>query len=109
MTKASRERGKRGERQFAKELQDRGLVARRGQQFRGGPDSPDVICESLPDLHFEVKNREQHRPWDWMAESCCDMGPGQIPVVAMKRNRKPWLVVMRLDDFVEMAKDAAGT
>lgn len=102
----SRQKGKRGELAFVHELQDRGLVARRGQQYRGGPDSPDVICETIPNLHFEVKWREQHSPWDWMAQAATEMGPGQIPVVAMKRNRRPWLVVMRLDDFVEMAKDA---
>jgi len=43
----SREKGKRGERQWRDELRANGYAARRGQQFSGSPDSPDVICDGL--------------------------------------------------------------
>jgi len=43
----SREKGKRGERQWRDELRANGYTARRGQQFAGSPDSPDVVCEEL--------------------------------------------------------------
>ncbi len=33
-----------------------GYAARRGQQFSGSPDSPDVVCDSLPWMHFEVNH-----------------------------------------------------
>ena len=48
-----RQRGHRGERQGRDELRAHGYAARRGQQFAGSPDSPNVVCESLPWLHFE--------------------------------------------------------
>ena len=51
----SRDKGKRGERQWRDELRKNGYHARRGQQFSGSPDSPDVICDGLPWAHFEVK------------------------------------------------------
>lgn len=57
--KNSREAGKRGEREAAKYLASLGFGTygddtRRGQQHRGGRDSPDVICEALS-VHIEVK------------------------------------------------------
>ena len=101
----SRRKGAVAERQVANILQDAGLVARRGQQFRGGPDSPDVICESLPGLHLEVKSRQQHNIWQWMTQAATDMGKGETPIVWVTRPREPWLVVMRADDWVQWAKD----
>jgi hypothetical protein len=55
----SREKGKRGERQWRDELRARGYAARRGQQFSGSPESPDVICDDLNWIHFEVKAVER--------------------------------------------------
>ena len=51
----SRQKGARGERMWRDELREAGFTARRGQQFAGGTDSPDVICEELNNLHMEVK------------------------------------------------------
>lgn len=52
----SREKGVRGERFFSKHLRDLGFTsAIRGQQHKGGNDSPDVLCPDLAGLHFEVK------------------------------------------------------
>jgi Holliday junction resolvase len=53
----SKRKGKEGEREFAHLCQTFGFQARRGQQYRGGPDSPDVV--GLPFLHVEVKRRER--------------------------------------------------
>ena len=51
----SRQKGKVGEREFASLLRDHGFDARRGQQFAGGADSPDVVSNALAWLHVEVK------------------------------------------------------
>jgi hypothetical protein len=56
MAKNSRQKGKRGELLWCRELGAMGFPGRRGQQFRGGGDSPDVVCDALPNLHAEVKN-----------------------------------------------------
>ena len=70
----SREKGKRGERAWRDELRANGYDARRGQQFSGSPDSPDVICEALPWLHFEVKCVERLNIEDAMEQVRRDCG-----------------------------------
>ena len=96
----SRQKGKRGELDLAKVLRDAGLVAYRGQQFKGGADSPDVVCESLPNVHFEVKRVERLDLLAAMAQAVADAGQC-VPVVAHRKNNGPWLVTMRLQDFIE--------
>ena len=55
MTVNSCRKGKHGEREAAKYLMKLGLrEAKRGQQ-RSGLDQSDVVCESLPLVHIEVK------------------------------------------------------
>ena len=59
MGKASRDKGKRGEREVAEFLRDHGIPARRGVQYAGGADSPDVI--GFEGVHIEVKRTEALR------------------------------------------------
>lgn len=58
MSKFSRDKGARGEREFRDLLREHGFEARRGQQFAGGNDSPDVVTD-LP-CHVEVKRPKYH-------------------------------------------------
>jgi len=51
----SRQKGARGERAWAAYLRSLGFDARRGQQFSGSKDSPDVVSSALASLHCEVK------------------------------------------------------
>ena len=94
----SREKGKRGERELAQWLTDHGYPATRGAQHRGGPDSPDVLCERLP-VHWEVKRTEHLSLYSAVAQAAGEAG-GQMPVVAHRRNGGPWLAVLRLEDLV---------
>lgn len=71
---------------------------KRGQQFSGSPDSPDVVTV-LPH-HFEVKRVERFNIYDAMEQAVRDSGE-RVPVVAHKRNRGEWLIVMRFDDWFE--------
>lgn len=57
----SRAKGKRIELQACAYLRSLGFTCRRGQQFAGGADSPDVIVEELPDVHIEVKGDKSIR------------------------------------------------
>jgi Holliday junction resolvase len=97
----SRSKGSRGERAWRDELRSAGWMARRGQQFSGSPDSPDVVCPELDCLHFEVKRTEALRIYPAIEQAIEDAGD-RIPVVAHRRNRYPWLVVLRADDFLRM-------
>ena len=70
----SREKGKRGERQWRDELRANGYCARRGQQFAGSAESPDVVCDELPWIHFEVKAVERLNVQDAMDQARHDCG-----------------------------------
>jgi hypothetical protein len=103
----SNAKGKRGERAWRDELRDAGfLKARRGQQFAGGHDSPDVICPELPGLHFEVKYTQRLDVYGAVIQATSDAKAHQLPVVAHRRNNASWLVTMRSDVFFKMVKDA---
>jgi hypothetical protein len=124
----AREKGKRGERQWRDELRANGYAARRGQQFSGSPDSPDVVCDALPWAHFEVKAVERLNIEDAMEQARRDCGArnaecgtedhltpalspqggegearrsGKVPIVAHRRNHRRWLVTMDADTFFQ--------
>ena len=104
MSKMQRNKGKEGEREVARIMREHGFDdARRGQQFQGSPGSPDVV--GLPGFHIEVKRTEQCRLYDYMAQACQEAGDGEIPVVFHRQSRKPWVAILPMEDFLEMAKE----
>ena len=105
MGKAERERGKRGERYVANRIRDRlGIKAHRGNQYQGGPDSPDVT--GLPGYHIEVKNVNRLELHKAIAQSTNDAGEGEVPIVIHHRDREPWYVNMPFEDFLDMYEAA---
>ena len=98
MGRSSREKGKRGELEWAAFLRSHGIAARRGRQFSGSTDSPDVVSD-LDDVHFEVKRVEQLSVYKAIDQAVAECGD-RVPVVAHRRNGKPWLVTMRAEDWV---------
>lgn len=97
----SRRKGAVGEREIAKYLREHGFTeARRGQQFKGGADSPDVV--GLTGFHIEVKRVERLDLNAAMEQSIRDCGENETPIVVHRRNNDYWKVTMRLDDFMEV-------
>ena len=78
-------------------------MARRGQQFSGSPDSPDVICDELDWLHFEVKAVERLNIEDAMDQARRDAG-AKTPVVAHRRSFRRWLVTMDAETFFQFLR-----
>ena len=102
----SRRKGKVGEREFAALLREHGFDARRGQQFAGGADSPDVVSDALAWLHVEVKRVQNLNLADACAQAEGDSAGRGAPaghkkpwVVAHRRNHAPWLITMRAETF----------
>ena len=100
--KNSRAKGKRGELELAAWLREWvyldgvRVTAERGQQRKGGADSPDVT-HSIPYAHFEVCRTEALgigtevlRKKLNQAEK--DAGPSKVPCVVWRRNRLGWNV-----------------
>lgn len=103
MSAMSRNKGKAGERELAALLTAEGFEARRGVQYRGGNDSPDVLCPSLPGVHFEVKRTERLRLYDALAQAKADVG-GKLPVVAHRANRHDWIAMLNFRDLLAILR-----
>jgi len=99
-------KGKRGERQAAQLLNDLfpGAEARRGQQFCGTPDSPDIV-HNLPGVHIEVKNAQKLSVYGWMKQTDLERSVGDVGLVIMKRNRLPWLICCYANELPQLVKN----
>lgn len=102
MGRMSRQKGKRGEREFAAFLCSLGVEARRGVQYHGGPDSPDVVS-SLP-VHWEVKRVERFDLHGSLSQSIDEAPPGKMPVVAHRRNNGDWVAILRMADLIKLMR-----
>lgn len=96
----SRAKGCRGERELSQVIRTHGYAARRGQQYSGGGDSPDVVTD-IPGLHIECKRVETFNLYKSLAQAKRD-GKGKVPVVAHKRNRENWVAVLEWDTFLNL-------
>ena len=99
----SREKGARGERELARVLREYGYDCRRGQQYSGANGDADVV--GLPGLHLEVKRVERLELEKAMAQSIRDAREDELPSVMHRKNNCPWLVTMRLEDFMEIYQE----
>lgn len=95
----SRDKGARGERELAQFLREHGFEARRGVQFAGGPDSQDVV-HNIPGCHVECKRVEQLSLYKALDQARRDAAPDAIPLVAHRRNKREWVAILPLSDFL---------
>jgi Holliday junction resolvase len=107
----SRAKGARAERAFRDLLRDEGYAdAIRAQQFCGAAGDADVKCESLAGIHFEVKHVQNLNVYDAMIQARADAAKtGKCPVVAMKKNGKPWLIVQMAGDWFNLIRNQSAT
>ena len=96
----SRAKGVRGEHQVRDLFRRFGFSARRGQQFQGTKDSPDVIVEDLT-LLVESKFTEMTEVYTWMNKLTKEAaGSRRIPAVFHRKNRGKMLVSLDAEDFL---------
>lgn len=99
----SRNKGKRGELEFAaKWSAETGIACRRTQQFAGRLGTSDVTCDELPTLHFEIKRQQCPRIHQAMAQAIDDKRSEQLPIVASRRDGEEWLLTIRLADLTDI-------
>jgi Holliday junction resolvase len=101
--KMARNKGATGERELAAILTNElGFKVERklGQARDGGDDI------QIGKYRIEVKRRETLRPdaWAEQVEEACQ--PGDVPVVAYRRNGKPWRVIVPLDWFIKQVRES---
>lgn len=102
MGKMSRDKGKRGELELVHKLRELGFPGvHRAQQYCGSASSADVL--GLPGIHPECKRTEALRLYESMTQAVRDSeGTTDLPAVFHRRSKMPWLVVMRIEDWVEL-------
>ena len=100
----SRTKGKVGELELAHYLTECGFPSRRGQQFKGGAGSPDVLAQGLEDFHIECKRVEKGTVYEWLSQAKAEAG-GKIPVVMHRRSRKEWVAILPLDKFLLLVRE----
>ena len=104
----SRSKGKRGELMWRDVLRSHGYAsARRGRQYSGSPESPDVVCEELGRYLFEVKCVQSLNVCEAMERAILDSGPHKQAILAHKKNGKRWLVTMDADTFFDLLGNVA--
>lgn len=102
MGKFSRNKGKRGEQELATKLKGLGFDgAYRSQQYCGSAVSADLL--GVPGVHVEVKRCESLSLYKAYEQAKRDTGDsGYIPTLFHRRNGKPWLVVLSLEDWAKL-------
>lgn len=101
MSASQQRKGRGGELELVKTLQARGIPARPGDPVSYGM-TPDVV--GVPGIHVECKRVERlnlDAAIDQAirdGERFCD----GLPAVFHRKNRRPWLVTMRLDDWLKV-------
>lgn len=99
----SRRKGKAGELEWARLCREHGYDCRRGQQFSGANGDADVV--GLPGIHIEVKRVERLDLESAMSQSRRDARPGELPVVAHRRNWGEWLVTMPAEAWFDLYRE----
>lgn len=99
--KKSQRKGAAGERELAAILQEHGYNCDRGGSLTFGAVA-DVT--GLPGIHVECKRVEKLNIGEAMEQSIRDSERMQdgLPALFHRRNRKPWLVTMRLSDWMKL-------
>lgn len=99
----SNSKGKRGELELANIFKEYGFKdARRSQQYAGINNDADVV--GLPDLHIEVKRVERLNIDNAIDQCIRDKKEEELGVVAHRKNNRPWLITMTLEEWMEIYK-----
>ena len=96
----SKQKGKRGELECAKVLKELGFPnVRRTAQYNGKELDSLADLVGIEGCHLEVKRNERLNVNDAIDQAVRDCKEGETPVVLHRKNGKPWLVTMLIEDW----------
>jgi Holliday junction resolvase len=101
MGRSERRKGAEAERELAQILSDElGFVVKR--KLGQARDSGDDI--QVGKFRIEAKRRETLAlpAWCRQIEEHCQ--PGEVPIVAYRKNGQPWRIVLKLEDFLPLMR-----
>ena len=99
----TQKKGRHGEIELSRILNDNGIPSKPGMALNFGT-VPDVT--GISGIHAEVKRVEKLNVHEAMGQAMRDaekFGDG-MPALFHRRNRTPWLVTMRLEDWLKLYK-----
>lgn len=101
MSRSQQRKGKTGELELVEVFKGFGFETKRGESMSYG-GVPDVT--GLPGIHVEVKRQERLNVPEAMEQAVRDSLKFRdgLPAVFHRRNRQPWLVTMRLIDWMQL-------
>lgn len=99
--RGSQRKGADGERELAAVLREYGYDMERGGSLSFG-EVPDLV--GLPGVHIECKRVERLNVPAAMQQAVKDSQRFRdgMPALFHRRNRQPWLVTIRLEDFMQL-------
>lgn len=102
MGRASRTKGKSGEREVSRILADRGIHHDRLLDGRHQVHG-DILAG---DLALEVRRREQIRITAWSKVHEAEVPDHLTPAIVYRSNGEPWRVSLTLEDFLDLVEAA---
>ncbi|MDE6261029.1 MAG: hypothetical protein K2M42_09275 [Oscillospiraceae bacterium] len=101
----SRRKGQNGELELAHLLREHGFPdVRRTSQYCGKTgDAADLV--GLQGIHIESKRTERLSLYEAMEQAQRDAeaaGKGNFPTVFHRRSKRPWMVIMGIEDWLEL-------
>jgi hypothetical protein len=111
--RASRQKGKTGERQVVRRFIAKGIPCRRAwesQSLPGGQTNGDLeIGEGTPlKIYAEVRRRETLSIPAWLREIEERAPEGHQRALIFRRSREDWHVALPLDEYLDLLKRASG-
>lgn len=104
--RSAQAKGRRAEIELAAYLREHGLTdAKPGNPLNYGKQ-PDIT--GISGLHIECKRHEKIELNKWYAQAAADaerMQDGK-PVVIFRQNRRQWMIVLALEDFIALQEGA---
>ena len=97
----SKQKGKKGELELVHKLKDYGYNCRRTNQFCGNTGQADDVI-GLDYIHIEVKRVEKLNVDEAIEQAKRDVKDNKFPTVFHRKNRKDWLVTMKLEDWIKL-------
>lgn len=99
--RSSQRKGREAERELSGIFRSLGYDTRPGIPLSYG-EEPDIV--GLPGIHVEVKRVEKLNVLEAMQQSIRDSERFKdgSPALFHRRSRSPWLVTMRLDDWLKL-------
>lgn len=111
MSRASREKGKRGERELSKLFTSEGYPAKRGgfmQSRDGAGEGADCLVPSLPWLHVECKRYKKgfmgSKLRAALIQAEADRQPNTIGSVWHREDNDKWFVTLEAEDLLRIIR-----